>query len=56
MRMVLLTSEVREKNSFEGNTGMFLNTLDEKAWQGFLREFNQRAENKAKLDEIKKEL
>ena len=29
MRMVLLTDEVREKNTFEGNKGMFLSTLDD---------------------------
>ena len=48
MGMVLLTEEVREKNTFEGNIGMFLSTLDEEAWQRFLSEFNQRMENKAK--------
>ena len=56
MGMVLLTNEIREKNTFEGNEGMFLNTIDEKAWQGFLGEFNQRVESKAKLDEFKEEL
>ena len=56
MGMVLLTNEIREKNTFEGNEGMSLNTLDEKAWQGFLGEFNQRVESKAKLDELKEEL
>ena len=54
--MVLLTKEVREKNNFESNKGMFLDTLDEKAWQAFLNEFNQRVESKAKLDELKEEL
>ena len=49
LRIVLLTDEVREKNTFEGNKGMFLSTLDE-AWQSFLREFNQRVKNKAEVD------
>ena len=35
---------------------MFLSTLDEKSWQGFLSEFNQRVENKANVDEFKEEL
>ena len=56
MGMVLLTDEVREKNTFEGNIGMFLSTLDEEAWQSFLSEFNQRVENKAKVDDFKEEL
>ena len=30
---------------------MFLSTLDEEAWQSFLSEFNQRVENKAKVDD-----
>ena len=29
MRIVLLTDEVREKNTLEGNKGMFLSTLDD---------------------------
>ena len=56
MGMVLLTNEVGERNSSEGNKGMFLSTLDEEAWQGFLSEFNQRVENKAKADDFKEEL
>ena len=35
---------------------MFLNTLEEKAWEFFLVEFNERVESKAKLDEFKEEL
>ena len=54
--MVLLTDEVREKNTFEGNKEMFLSTLDEEAWQSFLSEFNQRVEDKAKVDDFKDEL
>ena len=56
MGMVLLTNEVREKYTFEGNKGMFLSTLDEEAWQSFLSEFNQSVENKAKVDDFKEEL
>ena len=56
MGMVLLTNEVREKNTFEGNKGMFLSTLDEEAWQNFLSEFNQRVEKKTKVDGFKEEL
>ena len=35
---------------------MFLSTLDEEAWQTFLSEFNQRVEDKAKVDDFKEEL
>ena len=56
MGMVLLTNEIREKNTFEGNKRMFLSTLDEEAWKSFLSEFNQRVENKAKVDDFKEEL
>ena len=56
MGMVILTDEVREKNTFEGNEGKFLSTLDKEAWQNFLSEFNQRVENKAKVDDFKEEL
>ena len=35
---------------------MFLNTLDEKAWQDFLSGFNQKVERKVKLDDFKEEL
>ena len=37
MRMVLLSDEVKENNTFDGNKWMFLNTLDEKEWQDFER-------------------
>ena len=55
MGMVLLTDETREANIFEGNKDMFLSTLDEKAWQRFLSEFNQRVEDKVKVDDFKEE-
>ena len=42
MGMILLSSEAREKNTFEGNKDMFLGTLDADAWQKFLDEFNQK--------------
>ena len=35
---------------------MFLNTLDEKAWQDFLSEFNQKVEHKVNLDDFNEEL
>ena len=56
MGMVLLSDEVREKNGFEGNKLMFLSTLEEKAWQDFLSEFNQKAECKVEWDNFKEEL
>ena len=56
MGMVLLIDKVGERNTSEGNKGMFLSTLDEEAWQGFLNEFNQKVENKAKADDFKEEL
>ena len=33
-----------------------MSTLDEEAWHSFLSEFNQRVENKAKVDKFKEEL
>ena len=54
--MVLLTDEVSEKNTFEGNKGMFSSTLDEEAWQNFLSEFKHWVEIKAKVDDFKEEL
>ena len=35
---------------------MFLDTLDEKAWQDFLSEFNQRVGRETKLEQFKEEL
>ena len=54
--MVLLSKETRKKNTFEGNKSMFLNTLDEIGWQDFLTEFNQKVEQKVRLDDFKDEL
>ena len=50
MGIVLLTNRVRERNTFGSNIGMFPSTLDKEAWQSFLSEFNQRVQNKAKVD------
>ena len=56
MGMALLNDEAREKITFEGNKDMLLSTLDDEAWQKFLCEFNQRVEDKAKIDDLKEEL
>ena len=48
-----MSDEVREKNAFEGNKWMFLSTLDEKAWQDFLSEFNRKLEHKVELGDFK---
>ena len=56
MGMILLEAEERQKNTFEGNKDMFLGTLDEKAWQDFLSEFNQRMKSETTLDDFKEEL
>ena len=56
MAMLLLSAEESKKNTFEGNKWMFLDTLDEKAWQDFLSEFNQKIGCEAKLEDFKEEL
>ena len=56
MGMILLSSEEREKNAFEGNKDMFLGTLDDDAWREFLREFNQEVSSETTLDRFKDEL
>ena len=56
MGMLILTAEESKKNTFEGNKWMFLNTLDEKAWQDFLSELNQRVGRETKLEDFKEEL
>ena len=53
MGTVLLSDEAREKNTFEGNKWMFLNTLDQEGWQDFLSEFNQKVERKVNVDKFK---
>ena len=56
MVMILLRAKESKKNAFESNEWMFLNTLDEKAWQDFLSEFNQRVKSETALDDFKEEL
>ena len=56
MVRILLCAEESKKNTFEGNKRMSLNTLDEKAWQDFLSEFNQKVGRDAKLEDFKEEL
>ena len=56
MGMVLLSDEVRETNTFGRNKRVFLISLNQKGWQDFLSEFNQKVEKKVKMDEIKEEL
>ena len=56
MGMILLSSEEREKNTFEGNKDMFLGTLEDDAWQKFLKEFNQEVGSETTLDTFKDEL
>ena len=56
MEIILLSAEESEKNTFEGNKTMFLETLNEKAWGEFLREFNQEMEREITLDNFKEEL
>ena len=56
MGMILLSAKESKKNAFEGNKWMLLNTLDEKAWQDFLSEFNQRVKSETTLEDFKEEL
>ena len=56
MGMLLLSAAESKKNTFEGNKWLFLDTLDEKAWQDFLSEFNQRVGRETKLEDFKEEL
>ena len=56
MGMKLLSAEESKKNAIEGNKWMFLDTLDEKTWQDFLSEFNQRVNSKTTLEDFKKEM
>ena len=56
MGMILLSSEEREKNTFEGIKDMFLGTLEDDAWQKFLKEFNQEVGSETTLDKFKDEL
>ena len=56
MGKLLLSAQESKKNLFEKNEWMFLDTLDEKAWQDFLSEFNQRVGRETKLEDFKEEL
>ena len=56
MGMILLSSEEREKNTLEGNKDMFMGTLEDDAWQKFLKEFNQEVGSETTLDKFKDEL
>ena len=56
MGTIFLSAERREKNTFEGNKDAFLGTLDKKAWQEFLSDFNREMEEDTTLDNFKEEL
>ena len=56
MGMMLLSAKESKKNAFEGNKWIFLNTLDEKTWQDFLSEFNQKVKSETTLEDFKEEL
>ena len=56
MGMILLSTEESEKNTFEGNKSMFLETLDEKAWWEFLSECNHETKGETTLDNFTEEL
>ena len=56
MGMKLLSAEESKKNAFEGNKWMFLVTLDEKACQEFLSEFDQKVKSETTLEDFKEEL
>ena len=56
MGMILLSTEESERNTFEENKTMFLETLDEDAWREFLREFNREVNGETTLDNFKEEL
>ena len=56
MGTLLVSAEESKKNPFEGNKWIFLDKLDEKAWQDFLSEFNQKVGREAKLEDFEREL
>ena len=56
MGMIILSTKESNKNTFEGNKTMFLETLDEKAWREFLSAFNQETNSDTTLDDFKEEL
>ena len=56
IKMILLSTEESQKNTFEGNMSMFLGTLDEKDWRDFLSEFNHETKSETTLDIFKEQL
>ena len=56
MGMILLSSEERERNTFDGNRDIFLGSLKNDAWQEFLEEFNQEVGSETTMDKFKEEL
>ena len=56
MGMVRLSSEGKEKNTFEGNKTIILDTLDPEGWQEFLSKFNRKVARKMDVAEFKEEL
>ena len=53
MGMLFLNAGENKKNTSERN---LLDTLDEKTWQDFSSEFNQRIKRESKLKDLKEEL
>ena len=56
MGTLLVSAEESKKNTFEGNKWIFLHKLDEKSWQDFSSEFNQKVGREAKLEDFEREL
>ena len=56
MGMKFLSAEESKKNALEGNKWMFLDALDEKAWQELLSEFDEKVKSETTLEDFKEEL
>ena len=56
MGMVILSDGARGTNTFGRNKWTFLDTLDQKGWQDFLSDFNQKVEREVKMCEFKEVL
>ena len=56
MGMKLLSAEESKKNALEGNKWMFLDALDEKAWQELLSELDEKVKSETTLEDFKEEL
>ena len=54
--MIFLSTDKREKKTFEGNRDAFLGTLDADAWRKFLSDFNREVDDETTLDDFKEEL